>query len=656
MAHRLNRPLVLVTWLVFALCLLCAQPVGAARLSPDQTGPVDPVEIEAFIDDFWVKSMRPLDIPGMVFVLVRDGTILFAKGYGLADIEQGKPVDPSETLFAIGSVSKAVTASAVMQLVERGQLRLDEPVDSYLRSMQVGERCPQAVTTAHLLTHTAGFDERVIGAFVTSADELIPLADYVARDLPPCIRPPGEEMSYCNHCYGLAGLLVEEISNRPFEQAVQEHLFQPLEMHHSSFRQPLPGELDALRSMGYIFVPEIQPAPPTYANFFPSGGMWACGEDMGRFIIAHLQGGLPRSEPVFSQETLERMHQRQFSQDPRLEGWTYGFFEHIENGQRMIGKDGDVPGFSSSLYLMPEHNLGFFFSYNATVSARPGLVDPRLLFPTLFLDHYYPADETLRPANPSEDASRLAGLYRWSRFSHTSIDKAISPMSILQWRISANLDGSITLTYPSLLGGQTSRWLHVEPGLFQNQANGSYLAFAEDRRSRITHIYTKITEEGVLERVAWYETWMFQALLLVLMVVVFTTVLLSCLVGVVRRGSSARRASQSAHSSGDRGSCLATWLSGLLSGLSLLFLAGLVLTVLQSMAVRAPQLPASMLGLLAIPLLAVPLTGAMLACALLAWKNGYGSLLGRVRDSLLVLAGLVFIWFAWYWNLLGFKL
>jgi len=137
-------------------------------------------------------------------------------------------------------------------------------------------------------------------------------------------------MSYCNHCYALAGLVVGKASSLPFEQYVEDNILQPLQMRHSSFRQPLPAELDALQGTGYIFTPEIQPAPQVYSHFLPSGGAWASGDDMGRFIIAQLQGGLAGSEPVYDQETLAQMHQRQFSQDPRLEGWTYGFFEHIE--------------------------------------------------------------------------------------------------------------------------------------------------------------------------------------------------------------------------------------------------------------------------------------------------------------------------------------
>jgi CubicO group peptidase (beta-lactamase class C family) len=600
-------------------------------------------EVAAFIDGFWSEKIQPLGIPGAVFVLVKDGQIRFSKGYGLADVEKGMTVDPGETLFGIGSVSKAVTASAVLQLVERGQLRLDEPVNHYLKSFQIEKTCEAPVTTAHLLTHTAGFDERVIGGMVLSADQLTPLADYVARDLPPCIRPPGQEMSYCNHCYALAGLLVQEISNQPFEQYVEENIFKPLEMQQSSFQQPLPAELEGLRATGYIFAPTLQPAPQVYINGFPSGGMWASGEDMGRFIIAQLQGGLSGGEQVFNPETRAQMQQRQFSQDPRLEGWTYGFFEQFENGERLIGKDGDVPGFSSSLHMLPEHNLGFFLSYNATVPFKPGVTDPRLIFPSAFLDHFFPASEPLQPAKPEGEARRLAGTYRWSRFGHTSIDKIISPMLLLQWQVRSNPDGSISLAYPALMGGQTSRWWEVEPGLFQNTENSSYLTY------KLGHIYTKIGEEGVLERVAWYETLTFQAGLLVLMSVVFISVLVVLGVRAVRRRQGAHRAAQA-------GAHRAPLLAGILAGLNLLFLGGLALAVAQSTTTRAPQVPAYFVGILVIPVVTGLLALLLLGVTLLAWKDRRGSLASRVFYTLATLAGLAFTWFAYYWNLLGFKL
>jgi hypothetical protein len=472
-------------------------------------------------------------------------------------------------------------------------------------------------------------------------------------------------MSYSNHAYALAGLLVQEVSGLPFEQYVQENLFQPLEMRHSTFRQPPPAELDAQRATGHIFAPGRQPAPLTYTNIGPAGSMWATGEDMGRYLIAHLRGGLPGGETVFAPETLEQMHRRQFSQDPRLEGWTYGFSEHYENGERLIGKNGDAPGFSSSLYLMPDRDLGFFMSYNATVPAGQTVHDPRVVFPGYFVRHYFSGDVELQPAHPSGAAARLAGRYRWARYGHTSVDKFLSPLAVLHWRVRAHPDGSLTLTYPPLLGELSSRYVEVEPGLFQDQETGQYLAYKQDGRGRVSHLYTKVIEEGVLERVAWYETLAFQGALLAFVLVAFGTALVAWLVDTIKRAASrARRARAPARSWAARpwlarprlGQPRLAGLSGLLGVVGLLFLAGLAALFYQSVTVRAPGLPPYLLPLLVLPLLAALLTLALLAYALLAWVRRRGSLLGRVHHTATALAGLVLIWFAWYWNLLGFKL
>jgi len=347
------------------------------------------------------------------------------------------------------------------------------------------------------------------------------------------------------------------------------------------------------------------------------------------------------------------------------------------------------------LYLMPDHDLGLFLAYNAT--AGTGAVDPRLVFPSYFLDHYFPGHETPLEAKPSGITSQLAGAYRWARYGHTNIDKAISPMALLQWQVSANPDSTLILAYPALLGGQTSQWVEVEPGLFRNPANGEYLAYAQDSRGRVTHIYTKIGEEGVLERVAWYETLAFQASLLVLMSAVFLSALAVSIAVLVRRRRTERRdhgpGATTQTTSGEESSktarpanyengpastadeptssggssktaqptinkllSMAPWLAGSLAELNLIFLVGLALTVVQSMTTRAPLVPAYFIGMLVIPLATGALALILLGMTLVAWKDRAGSVLGRMYLTLVSLAGLAFTWFAWYWNLLGFKL
>ena len=646
-------------WLLVALAALLLMPIASAQGPPAQRaqnpraeyqdqGPTDPQELEAFVDAFLGEQMEALHIPGAVFVWVQDGEVFLAKGYGYADLETRQPVQPDETLFAVGSVAKVFTASAVMQLAERGLLDLDAPVNNYLKGFQIGEGCSEPVNTAHLLTHTAGFDERLTGVFSRNPEDLVPLREYIAERLPSCVRPPGQEMSYCNHCYGLAGYLVEEISGMPFEQYVEDEIFHPLGMDHSSFRQPLPPELAAKRAVGYIFTPEIRPAEPRYSPLFPTGSLYSTGVDMAQFMIAQLAGANGRDTPILEAGTVQEMQRRQFAQHPRFEGWTYGFFEHLENGQRAIEKGGDITGFSSLMFLLPEQQSGFFLAFNATVGVSQGFTDPRQALPGLLLDRYFPVPEASAAARPSSEANHLAGKYRMNRYAHTTIDKALAPLSTLQWRVTANGDGTITLAYPSLMGGATSRWSEVEPLLFRSLEGDGYLTVRQDEKGRITHLLVTVAEEGVLERVPWYETDTVQLILTGFLLLAF----LSVLVWPVRALLRSLR--------GQRGqaSRLSRWsraLAGLLGVLNLVFLAGLGAGIAHSLQTMAPEVPAYLPTLLIIPLLTGALAVAVLVLAVLAWRRRTWSFWGRLHYSLVAVAGVLFLWFAGYWNLLGYR-
>lgn len=646
-------------WLLAALVALLPLPIASAQAAHSQRVPdlhvvrwnhglTDPQELEASVDAVLGEQMEALHIPGAVFVWVQDGAVLLAKGYGYANLENLKPVLPDETLFAVGSVAKVFTASAVMQLAEQGLLDLHKPVNNYLKDFQIGENCSEPVTTAHLLTHTAGFDERLTGAYLRASEDLIPLKEYVAESLPPCVRPPGQEMSYCNHCYGLAGYLVEEISEMPFERYVEDHIFQPLGMNHSSFRQPLPPELAGRQAVGYIFAPEIQPTETPYSPFFPSAWLYTTGADMAQFMIAQLAGASGRDTPILEADTVREMQRRQFAQHPGLEGWTYGYFEHVENGQRAIEKGGDISGFSSLLFLLPEQQSGFFLAFNATIGVSQGFADPREELVGLFLDWYSPTAEGSIGAHPSGEAKHLAGKYRMNRYAHTTIDKALAPLSILQWRVTANEDGIITLTYPSLMGGRMSRWAEVEPLLFRSLEGDGYLTVRQDEKGRITHLLVTVGEEGVLERVPWYETDMVQLALIGFLLIAFLSVLIWPISTLVR---SLR---------GQRGqpSRLSSWsriLAGLLGVLNMVFLAGLGAGIAYSMKTMAPEIPAYFPVMLVIPLVTGILAPSVLILAILAWRRHTWSFWGRLHYSLVVLAGWLFLWFASNWNLLGFK-
>jgi CubicO group peptidase (beta-lactamase class C family) len=125
-------------------------------------GPSDPQELEAFLDGVFAAQMQAYNIPGATVAVVKDGELFFAKGYGYADLEKRTHVEPDKTLFRIGSVSKLLTWTAVMQLFEQGKLNLSADVNTYLTDFKIPDTYPEPITLAHLMTHTAGFEEKVI--------------------------------------------------------------------------------------------------------------------------------------------------------------------------------------------------------------------------------------------------------------------------------------------------------------------------------------------------------------------------------------------------------------------------------------------------------------------------------------------------------------
>lgn len=148
---------------------------AGSPVAADGRGPSDPKELEAFLDSFFDEEMSASHVPGAVFALVKDGKIFFTKGYGFADLEKKVPVIPDRTVFCVGSVSKLFTATAVMQLVEKGLVNLDDDVNKHLKSFQIEATYPEPVTVANLLTHTGGFDERYIGMSARSRCSLEPV-------------------------------------------------------------------------------------------------------------------------------------------------------------------------------------------------------------------------------------------------------------------------------------------------------------------------------------------------------------------------------------------------------------------------------------------------------------------------------------------------
>lgn len=233
---RAQWRLLLVAMLLGAFAALA----GGGELSRAQVVPPldDPAALAEFFDREMAAQMAEHGIAGGAIAVVKDGSVLFQKGFGHADVEAERPVDPETTMFRVGSVGKLFTATAVMQLVEQGQLDLDEDVNAYL-DFAIPETYDEPVTLAHLLTHTAGFEARWIGMWPDSEEGVEPLGEWLRDHRPARVRPPGIVVSYSNYGMSLAGYIVERVSGLAYGDYVEQHILAPLGMDHSTASQPV---------------------------------------------------------------------------------------------------------------------------------------------------------------------------------------------------------------------------------------------------------------------------------------------------------------------------------------------------------------------------------------------------------------------------------
>ncbi len=190
-------------------------------------------------------AMKQHHIPGVAIIIVHGDSLIFSKGYGYSDLTKQVKVNPSTSVFRCGSVSKSLTATAVMILKEQGKIDLHKDISFYLNEEEINSFgiSGKSITLHHLLTHSAGFDERLFGSHVNSYQEWMPLKEYFVR-YPLIFRSePGEILNYNDQGIALAGYIVEKVSGISFSEFMKKQLFMPLQMNNSSFNPQLPKNI-----------------------------------------------------------------------------------------------------------------------------------------------------------------------------------------------------------------------------------------------------------------------------------------------------------------------------------------------------------------------------------------------------------------------------
>lgn len=462
-------------FMAFILSLsLWAPAVHAETPSPQvnekgQTKALTSESAEAFLDTFFDSAEAKAQYVGASVVVVKDGKVLAEKGYGYADQESKTPVDPKSTAFRVASVSKTFTAAAVMQLVEQGKVDLQADFQTYVKGLEFDNPFDKPVTVENLLTHTTGFEIRDPQQEDIHADfnKIVSMEDYAQQHMPPVVREPGSAYMYDNFSFLLLGMIVENVSGEPFETYMQQYIFKPLGMDNSSFvlndkfKDQLATGYDAVHNPLDLYT--LSPTP------MPQGGMLSTAEDIGNFMIAFLNDGVKDNERILKESTVKSMEQYRSSIHPVLPDTTYGFEAAFQlpgagSTPAIITKAGDLIGFSSYLFLIPEQNTGVFLTYNQSGALR-NLFYPAFI-QTFFPQYAEPVEIKDFTPQSTNELQRFAGLYADLRLSTI----------VSSLKNGGTEPGKLSIS-DAFLGPRTL--IQVDKNLFKDELTGQFTAFKE---------------------------------------------------------------------------------------------------------------------------------------------------------------------------------
>ena len=530
-------------------------------------------EFTAWVDKFMNDEMSKSHIPGAVISIVKDGKAFFTKGYGYANVEKKIPVDADKTLFRVASLSKLFTATAAMQLSEQGKLDIKSNANQYLKKFKIKNPFPQPVTAAQMMMHTDGTTKRRIGLAAPTPEKMLPLGDYLAKYMPAIEWQPGTLYSYSSHSTALLGYLVETISQTPFVEYIDKNILQPLSMSRTSFQQPPPPELADNLATGYQYSKgKYQAVPYLYLNIAPAAALSTTATDMTHFMNAYLQYGRYQDKRILQEATVREMLQRHFTHHPMLPGTGYSFRERWVNNIRTWGHLGSLRGYSASLTLMPEQNIGIFIANNSFTS----LSSP---FLNQFFERYFPVKKPPKYAKTlalnEEQLDKFTGNYRDVEYPRNTFAKVTAPFKDIN--IKEGDKGDLIIDTPKLFFVSKipdKELVPIDKLLFRRSSDNAFTAFGENKNGEIKFAFNPLFPKiGAYEKIAWYESVSVQLGIAAFCTIVFLSAFITYpIIPIIRRlrGKSGKL---------EREFNGAWVIAGLVGSLNLVFLIGLPLSL-----------------------------------------------------------------------------
>ena len=618
--------------LVFCFALFIAFDGRSQLLS-------DTLQLKAFMDGLIQTHLRDKHIAGAAVSVVQNGKILMTRGYGFSDMKAQLPVKADSTLFRIGSISKMFVWISVMQLVSQGKLKLNEDINHYLKDFKIPATYPKPITLKNLMTHTAGFEDRLIGLFASDPGPIKPLGEILKRELPARVRPPGIFASYSNHGAGIAAYIVEQVSGMSFNNYVEKNILQPLHMNVTSFRQPLPRTLRPMMSKGYKFDEgELIEQPFEYVPLYPIGGAASSAADMVRFMKTILNYGRYDQFQMLDSVTLELMESPAHRHHPSVNAMRYGFMDMSYNGITVIGHGGDTFWFHSLMALYPEFSTGLFISFNTDKGA--GVYSEVL---EEFTDRYFPKRPLRKPIKVGKKfLERFTGAYRINQYAHHDITTIASLLGDI---VIARADST---RIKMVVDEKAGYYIPADSLTFREEHGSKVIAFKENERGEITQMFIGNLSILALDKVSGLgSTSVHKTIFLVVAVITVMMLFYWPITSRARKGFEPMGSTLLI----PIGAKFVAWVNYFLLAT---FYVGLLIIF------RDPEsivfgVPVSLKILLVVPFLLFLTTLLMFMNLYRLWGNRRYKVWSRVFYLLISLVSAAALWQLYYWNFVGFN-
>jgi CubicO group peptidase (beta-lactamase class C family) len=560
---------------------------------------------------------------GVSVAVVHDGRVLLARGYGIADRERGQSA-AADTLFRIGSISKLFVWVAVMREVAVGRLDLDTDVNEYLSDLTIPATFPEPITLTDLMTHTPGFEDRVLGLFAPGPRTVGEFHDNLVALLPRRVLPPGQFAAYSNYGAALAAHVVETVSGQPWQQYLEDHILTPLGMTSTTGRQPVPQALADRLARGYAWDDgQFVAAPFEFVTLPPAGSISSTAVDMARFMLELTRSDDDRVLPARARAELFAPG---FAHDPRLNGMLHGFYQQNSHGAELVGHGGDTLTFHSELLLSLPLRLGLYVSYNGDRA------EARSAFVSAFLDRLFGPPPQPAASEPAR-LDRYVGFYSSLRVPASGHDKILGLLQTVH--VTATPDGELEM---ATVNGPR-RFVHVGDDLFAEVNGRGRIAFRGDGPAAQ---YLFVDSEPMVDyaRVAPRNNPLLQGGLLAAVILLSAGAWLAWPVGWLRRRN---RIS-------NRGEGFASLLGLLNAALMLgyLYVIGSDLARYRDLIYGLPPVFQQAMW---VPVALLPLLLVQLIYAARAWTGGWWWPLRRIHYSLLVVGLISAVAWAFYWHL-----